>query len=445
MSSEWKEFTLDEFLTINPRESIKKGALAKKVPMDILGEFKRNISDFSEEEFKGGTKFRNGDTLLARITPCLQNGKTAFVDILEDDEVGFGSTEYIVLREKENISDAKFIFYLSISPQLRNISIQSMTGSSGRQRVQTDVLKNHVFNLPPIQEQKRIAHILGTLDDKIELNRKMNETLEAMAEALFKSWFVDFDPVIDNALAAGNPIPEPLQKKAEARQAFKKSVTLSGDEGHHHLFPSSFTFNETLNKWIPKGWEATNLKECLDTISKTYNLKEKEEIIFLNTGDIEEGKFLHNDLSEVKGLPGQAKKSIQKGDILYSEIRPKNKRFAFVYFDSSEYVVSTKLMVLRPKNEIDSLFYYQILKTESTITELQFLAESRSGTFPQITFDTLSAIEFSLPNEPKIIEEYVKQLKEIFNKSIQNLESIESLEKVRDSLLPKLISGKIKV
>ena len=83
-------------------------------------------------------KFRNGDTIIARITPCLENGKMAYIDILDDDEVGFGSTEYIVLREREEISDKQFLYYFSISSVFRDIAILSMTGSSGRQRVQTE-------------------------------------------------------------------------------------------------------------------------------------------------------------------------------------------------------------------------------------------------------------------------------------------------------------------
>ncbi|MDA3940131.1 MAG: restriction endonuclease subunit S [Spirochaetia bacterium] len=223
MGSEWKTITLEDFSLINPTESLKKGESAKKIAMDSLGTFQRKISSFAVANFNGGTKFKNGDTLLARITPCLENGKTAYVDILDENEIAFGSTEYIVFRERKGISDKKFLYYLCISPSLRSTAIQSMTGSSGRQRIQTDVIKKSEFIVPPLHEQKSIAHILGSLDDKIELNRKMNETLESMAQALFKSWFVDFDPVIDNALEAGNAIPEELKERAEVRRRMLSS------------------------------------------------------------------------------------------------------------------------------------------------------------------------------------------------------------------------------
>src|SRR5690606_384689 len=117
----------------------------------------------------------------------------------------------------------------------------------------------------------------------------------------------------------------------------------------------------------------------------------------------------------------------------------------YVYFDSTDYVVSTKLMVLRPKNKVDTLFYYQILKSESTLQELQFLAESRSGTFPQITYDTLDAIKFVMPKNVFILDKYTDMLKTNFNRSIENQKQIESLTQLRDRLLPELISGKVRV
>lgn len=185
---------LKDFIDFNPRETLPKGQLAKKVAMEKLRPFCRDIEEFEVAKYSGGTKFRNGDTLLARITPCLENGKTAQVRFLNDGEVGFGSTEYIVLRAKEGVSDSDYIYYLSTSPKFREIAIQSMVGSSGRQRVQQDVLEKAELHIPPLDEQRKIAGILSALDDKIELNNKINRNLEAQAQAIFKSWFIAFEP-----------------------------------------------------------------------------------------------------------------------------------------------------------------------------------------------------------------------------------------------------------
>jgi type I restriction enzyme S subunit len=168
--------------------------MAKKVGMEHLQPFTRDIPAYELSPFKGGSKFRNGDTLMARITPCLENGKTAQVNILDDGEVGFGSTEFIVLRAKPSISDKDFIYYLAMSPVLREKAIKSMAGSSGRQRVQQGVLNNTEFYAPPLVEQQKIGRTLRTLDDKIANNTKINRHLEQMAQAIFKSWFVDFEP-----------------------------------------------------------------------------------------------------------------------------------------------------------------------------------------------------------------------------------------------------------
>ncbi len=179
MKYEWTKKKLSDIADFNPRETIKKGAIAKKIPMDVLRPFYRDIPYYVEECFSGGTKFRNGDTIMARITPCLENGKTAQVSILNDGEVGFGSTEYIVFRAKEGIADKDYLYYLVCSPEVREPAIKSMVGSSGRQRVQTDVVKNLEIDVPPLVEQEKIGSFLKTFDDKIALNDRINKNLAA--------------------------------------------------------------------------------------------------------------------------------------------------------------------------------------------------------------------------------------------------------------------------
>ncbi|MCE1177088.1 MAG: restriction endonuclease subunit S [Burkholderiales bacterium] len=187
----WRECSLGEIAQINPTEKLVKGSIAKKIDMAALQPFTKKPQYVLTEPFNGGMKFKNGDTVIARITPCLENGKTAYIDVLHDKEVGFGSTEYIVLREKDGLSDKEFLYYFATSSVFRDVAILSMTGSSGRQRVQTDVVTNHVFEIPPLPEQKAIAAVLSSLDDKIDLLHRQNQTLEAMAQTLFRQWFVE--------------------------------------------------------------------------------------------------------------------------------------------------------------------------------------------------------------------------------------------------------------
>jgi len=343
---------------------------------------------------------------------------------------------------------------------------------STRASLNNEMIGRLEISYPEPSVQKSIAHILKTLDNKIELNRQTNQTLEQMAQALFKSWFVDFDPVFDNMLAKvdfnldtllsdfasklGSDFPDVLLKKAKNRlqalqdralqQGCDLHALLAGDKNNiHSHFPSEFEFSEQLG-WIPKGWESIAVNEMVNTVSDTYPLKTVDKVVFLNTGDILDGKFLHQNYSDTQGLPGQAKKSIKKGDILYSEIRPKNKRFALVNFDGAEHVVSTKLMVLRPNKGFEALFPYFVLTQDKNITILQRAAESRSGTFPQITYTELSMIRVALPEDKKIVELFIEtHLKNHFARKDQLDFQNETLTKLRDTLLPKLISGELQI
>ena len=137
---------------------------------------------------------------------------------------------------------------------------------------------------------------------------------------------------------------------------------------------------------MPK-WEKMTVGDLCDTISDTYRGEDKE-VVLINTSDVLEGKVLNHQVVENRNLKGQFKKTFKENDILYSEIRPANKRYAFVDFgDTDNYIASTKLMVLRPRKDVvRPRFLFSFLSSKSVLEELQQLAETRSGTFPQITF-----------------------------------------------------------
>lgn len=177
MISEWKLKKCDEIILFNPKEKIDKNSIVKKVSMSKIMEHEKYIKGFDLTKFNGGSKFRNKDTLMARITPCLENGKTAQVTFLNEDEIACGSTEFIVLRSKENISDADFIYYLSLSDLFRKSAIKSMVGTSGRQRVQIDVLKSLELKIPSLSTQRKIGGFLSLFDKKIKINEMLNQNL----------------------------------------------------------------------------------------------------------------------------------------------------------------------------------------------------------------------------------------------------------------------------
>ena len=183
------KYKLGEIIALNPRESIKKGNITRKIAMDDLGEFKRDIESYSYSEYKGGTKFRNYDTLMARITPCLENGKTSFVNILEENEVAFGSTEYFVFRAKQDIINPYYLYYLVTTDKFREVAIKSMSGTSGRQRVQKDQILDFSVDLPSLEDQEKIMKPLKLIDDKISLNTKLNTNLLQLSQIMFKNKF----------------------------------------------------------------------------------------------------------------------------------------------------------------------------------------------------------------------------------------------------------------
>jgi type I restriction enzyme S subunit len=282
----------------------------------------RSVNEIDHRALKGsGARFQNGDTLLARITPCLENGKTAFVDFLDDGEMGHGSTEFIVLSGIEGVSDDLFVYYLTRYPEFRNFAIIRMEGSSGRQRVPAPTLKKYTFACPSYDEQRAIAHILGSLDGKIELNRRMNQTLESTARAIFKSWFVDFDPV--RAKAEGRPTGLPDDVAA--------------------LFPESFEDSE-LGK-IPRGREVVPLPEIID-VNPARTLKKGQIAPYLEMKNMPENSARALDWYDREFGSGM---KFTNGDTLMARITPclEDGKGAFVDFledgqvgwGSTEYIV----------------------------------------------------------------------------------------------------------
>lgn len=188
---------LIEAIDFNPKESLPKNSQAKKIGMEKLSPFYKFIDSYEYEKYSGGSKFRNGDTIVARITPCLENGKTAFIDFLDDKEIAFGSTEFIVMRAKEGITIPEYVYYLSISSWFRNKAVSLMTGSSGRQRVQVEPLKLEEFNFPSVLNQKKIVKLLSNIDNKIKLNNEINKNLSRLCNNIFHNYLDKYEDIIE--------------------------------------------------------------------------------------------------------------------------------------------------------------------------------------------------------------------------------------------------------
>lgn len=179
----WRVLTLDEALEINPKRTLKKASLAPYLDMASLGTSGHCVDEPIQREMGSGAKFRNGDTLLARITPCLENGKAAFVDFLADGQVGWGSTEFVVLRPKAPLPEY-FGYLLCRHPAFREHAIQSMSGTSGRQRIQNDVLGRYLLAVPGPEIASVFAGVVVTIQQSIAANHKTAQTLATLRDTL---------------------------------------------------------------------------------------------------------------------------------------------------------------------------------------------------------------------------------------------------------------------
>ena len=179
----WHMATLIDSFDINPSRALKRGAVGPYLDMASLATSGHCVEPPIQREFGSGTKFQNGDTLLARITPCLENGKSAFVDFLTDDQVGWGSTEFIVLRPKAPLPE--YLGYLLCRhPPFREHAIHSMAGTSGRQRVQNDVLSRYPFVLPSNDVAQTFAAIISSVQRSIAGNHSQAQTLTTLRDTL---------------------------------------------------------------------------------------------------------------------------------------------------------------------------------------------------------------------------------------------------------------------
>lgn len=376
---------LSDVIDFNPKEKLSKGSLAKKVSMDKLQPYTKVVSSFDIAKYNGGAKFRNGDTIMARITPCLENGKTSFVDFLDDDEVAFGSTEFVVMRAKEGVTDSQYIYYLATSPEFRKVAIQSMVGSSGRQRVQQGVLNEYEIALPPLEEQKRIAAILSALDDKIELNRRINENLEQQAQALFKSWFVDFEPF-------GGVSPDNWCKA----DIYSIANIIYGAPFSSKLFNANRV-----------GKPIIRIRDLKEQVFVTYTTEVHPKGHLIQPGDI------------IVGMDG--------------EFRP-------YLWGNTEAWLNQRVCIFESKEAIDKAFVFLTIKPLLSVIEQTQVAT----TVIHIGKKDFDSFEILLPDR-NTLNKFglitVPMLSQIVSNRLEN----KRLAELRDSLLPCLMSGELDV
>lgn len=404
---------INEILELNPTTKLAKGTIAKKVAMGHITENQKYINKFDVTEFKGGSKFKNNDVLVARITPCLENGKTAFVDILEEGEIAFGSTEYFVIRNIPNITDSHYLYYLMRTPIIRDTLIKSMTGTSGRQRAQKESLLDFQFSIPSLQEQTKIAKTLSNIDDKIRLNQQIIANLEELSRTLFKRWFVDFE-FPDKE---GNPYKS------------SKGEFISSSQG---LIPraSSIGTIDQIGSIIGGGTPLKKIAEYYTTSGISWITPKDLSIdksIFIYNGQI--------DITNL-GLEKSSAKLMPEESILFSSRAP----IGYIAITGKPVATNQGFKSIVPNKGLGPYYIYFLLKQM-----LPAIKQSAGGsTFKEISGKGLKNIEIIIPNK-NIVDKFNEIVKVYFDK-IKSLElEVQLIENLRDTLLPKLMSGEIEL
>lgn len=388
---EWKEVRLGDYIEFNPKRSLKKSTIAKKVTMDLLVPYSKQIYKYIVEPYNGGAKFQNGDTIMARITPCLENGKHSYVNFLEEDEIAFGSTEYIVMCGKPNITDNEFVYYFSHTPFFKNTAIKSMVGTSGRQRAQVDVLTELCVNFPVnIADQKKIADLLSSLDAKIETNNRLSEKLEELAQAIFKSWFVDFEP-------------------------FKNQK-----------------FHETELGMIPEGWEVGNLldiAELYDSQRKPLSSRERNnmEKIYPYYGATSIMDYVDNYIFD-----GTYLLMGEDGSVV------NDKGYPYLQYVFGKFWPNNHAHVMQGKNGFTTEMLHCILLKRNIS---QFVTGAVQAKLSQ---SNMRKIEIVIPDK-EVLESFSSLIAPLYNKIKGIVVENRNLSNLRDTLLPRLMSGEIKL
>jgi type I restriction enzyme M protein len=280
-----------------------------------------------------------------------------------------------------------------------------------------------VVSIPPLSEQRAIAHILGTLDDKIELNHQVNETLEAMARAMFKSWFVDFDPV-----------------RAKMDGRWQKGQSLPGLPAHmFDMFPDRLVPSELGD--IPEGWSPATVDTISDLNPESWSRKNRPDVIkyvdLANTkwGQIESiSNFCHGD------APSRAQRILRIGDTIVGTVRPGNGSYALITSDG--YTGSTGFAVLRPKRKVYTEYLYLVSTSSENIESLSHLADG--GAYPAVRPGVVAETSATLPSD-SVMAGFSSSTECMMAKVALNEQETTTLAQLRDTLLPKLISGELRI
>lgn len=333
----------------------------------------------------------------------------------------------------------RFVYYL-----LKSIDFSQFNVGSGVPTLNRNHLSGVLVADTSYSYEKEVSNVIGILDDKINLNKKINQTLEQMSQTLFKSWFVDFDPVIDNALDAGNPIPEALQSRAELRQKVRNSADFKPLPAEiRSLFPSEF--EETELGWVPKGWKIDNIGGLSDKIFSggTPNTSTEEywngALNWFSSGETKNALIIETEKKiTATGVKNSSTRLSVAGDILIASAGQGHTR-GQTSLNTIDTYINQSVVCIRPiKPSYSTWLYFNL---SSRYTEMRAISDSHSIR-GSLTTKLISSMKVASPTD-ELISLFDINCSVFISKIKNNLELSRELKKLRDTLLPKLISGEL--
>ncbi|EGF5852102.1 restriction endonuclease subunit S [Escherichia coli] len=372
------------------------------------------INETKDRELRAG-KLKYGDIVLTTRGTV---GNVAYYDNNNPYKHIRINSGMIIIRADNKLWNPKFLYFILKSELLKEQIINLISGSAVPQLPARDIRK---FILPVINRslQNRITNIISDINDKVNLNIEINQTLEKMSQTLFKSWFVDFDPVIDNALDAGNPIPEALQARAELRQKVRNSTDFKPLPAEiRSLFPSEF--EETELGWVPGGWKTNRLENILE-LAYGKALKKTERI---------EGDY---PVYGSGGVDGSHNEFLVKGPGI---IVGRKGTVGSLYWENKDFYPIDTVFYVKPKKYFSLVYCYQLLKT------LGLENMNTDAAVPGLNRNNAYRLDVITPTQT-IIAQYTNIVQTFRYKMDSNNNEIDNLTNLRDTLLPKLISGEL--
>lgn len=389
------------------------------------------------------TSFRDGDILFSNI-------RTYFKKIWLADKIGACSNDVIVFRPKNDI-EPEYILSVLMDQKFIDHTVLTSKGTK-MPRGDRKAILDYEFLLVSNKERQFISKIKNSISEKIKCNKLISSTLEEMSQTLFKSWFVDFDPVLDNVLDAGNAIPESLENRAELRQKVRNSTGFKPLPAEiRALFPAEF--EETKLGWVPRGWDIVRTEDIASKIGMGPFGSNIKVSTFVDTGvpiisgqHLKEALIIDGDNNFITYEHANKLRNslVRRKDIIFTHagnigqvsLIPEDCKY-------EEYIISQRQFYLRI-NESKSSPYYLIHYFRSEKGQYELLSNASQVGVPSIARPSTHLKNIFFINPSKAIrEEFDRICVSLFMRYNHNRKGVTSLTNLRDTLLPRLISGEL--